>query len=53
MDKQPEKCFVKDQAKDNFPLKYPELPQLEIRLPLEDESKNMVICPFLILQKWF
>jgi hypothetical protein len=52
---QPEnkKCFVKDQAKDNFPLKYPELPQLEIRLPLEDESKNMVICPFLILQKWF
>ena len=50
---QPEskKCLIKDKAKDNFPIKYPELPQLETCLPQEDENKNMVICPSLILQK--
>ena len=50
---QPEnkKCLIKDKAKDNFPIKYPELPHLETCIPQEDENKNMVICPSLILQK--
>ena len=42
---QPEnnKCLIKDKTKDNFPIKYPELPQMEICLPQEDENMNTVI----------
>jgi hypothetical protein len=36
-------CLIKGKTKDNFPIKYPELPQMETCLPQEDENMNTVI----------